>query len=402
VREIGRQLGVGSILEGSVRRSGDMLRVSAQLIDAARGFHVWCEQYERPLQDIFVLQDEISRAVLSALKVELLAPAGTAAVRLPTRNMEAYLLYLQGRWFWHQRFAGQLKRAMECFEQAIQSDRAFALAHCGLADSFAVLGAWAFWPPGEAFPRAKALLREALLIDPSLADAHATMGLLHQFSDWDWAAAERELARAIELNPGSALTRLWAGHFLSIVGRFEEAVAEVTHAKTLDPLSPVVMANVGWTLYLARRHERALEELGQADAGFPGNPMIQLYLGFVKTALGRLPDALAHFQNAAASPGGMPWASESAGLVYGLMGDHASARRVLEASLARMGQAYVPSSAIAAIFLGTGDDDRFFEWLERCVNERDVLLPWLATMPAFDRVRPDPRFQKTLAQIGLA
>lgn len=401
VREIGVQLGVGSVLEGSVRKSGDRLRISAQLIDTAGGFHVWCEQYDRTLKDVFALQDEISRAVLAALKVELFKSAPRPLVKPPTGSVEAHLLYLQGRSFWHRRFAGQLQKAMGCFEQAIQKDPGFALAYSGLADSFSSLGVWAFVPPQDAFPRATALARQALALDPGLADAHASMALIHMFYDWDWAAAERALVRALALNPGSALTHLFAGHFLSIVGRFDEALAEVLHAQALDPLSAGLNANVGWTFYLAGQHGRAIDELLKVLARFPGNPMALLYLGFATAATGRPIEAASLFEASAATPGGMPWAPESAGWAAGVSGDLERARRALEASMARSRTSYVPSSGIACIHLGLGDDDGLFEWLERAANERDALMPWLKSMPAFDRVRPHPRFQALLERVGL-
>ncbi|MFO7691501.1 MAG: winged helix-turn-helix domain-containing protein [Vicinamibacterales bacterium] len=401
VREIGRQLGVGSVLEGSVRKAGDRLRISAQLIDTAGGFHVWCEQYDRTLEDIFALQDEISQSVLAALRVELVKAERAPVITPSTASMEAYLLYLQGRSFWHRRFSGQLQKAMASFEQAIQKDPGFALAYSGLADSFSALGVWAFMPPHDAFPRAMALARQALVLDAGLADAHASMALIHMFYDWDWTAAERALVRALALNPGSALVHLWAAHYLSIVGRFEEALAEALHAQALDPLSSGLNANVGWTFYLAGQYGRAIEELQKVLTRFPGNPMALLYLGFATAAVGRPLEAASFFEASAATPGGMPWAAESVGWAAAVTGDLDRARRVLEASVARSLTSYVPSSGIACIQLGLGDDDGLFEWLGRSVEERDALIPWIKFMPIFDRVRPDPRFQALLAQIGL-
>ena len=402
VREIGRQLGVGSVLEGSVRKAGDRLRISAQLIDAAGGFHVWCEQYDRTLEDIFALQDEISQSVLAALRAEI-AKAGRPHIITPsTASMEAYLLYLQGRSFWHRRFSGQLQKAMECFQQAIQKDPAFALAYCGLADSFGSLGVWAFVPAHDAFPRATALARRALELDPGLAEAHASMALIHMFYDWDWTAAERELVRALALSPGSALVHLWAAHYLSIVGRFDEALAEVLHAQALDPLSAGLNANVGWTFYLAGQHGRAIDELLKVLARFPGNPMALLYLALAYVEVGKLEEALRSLRAASEVPGGMPFSAESAGWVHGLAGRRDEAGNVLSAALARAAASYVPSSAVALIHLGLGNDGALFEWLDRCVEERDAMLPWFKFMPCFDRVRPHPRFQAVLARIGLS
>jgi serine/threonine-protein kinase len=291
---------------------------------------------------------------------------------------------------------------MACFEQAIEKDPRFALAYCGLADSFSTLGIWAFMPARDVCPRAAALARQAQELDPMLAEAHASAGLVHLFYDWNWEAAERDLAAATSLNPGSALAHIWAAHYLAIVARFDEALAETLHAQALDPLSPILNANVGWMFHLARQQDRAIDELRKVLARFPGNPMALLYLGFALAAAGRPADAIPPFEAAAATPGGMPWAEESLGWAYGLSGDRARAHAVLDGSLARMKTAYAPSSGIACIHLGLGNDDDVFEWLGRCVDERDALLPWLKVMPAFDRVRPDRRFQALLARIGLA
>jgi serine/threonine-protein kinase len=208
--------------------------------------------------------------------------------------------------------------------------------------------------------------------------------------------------RALALNPGSALVHLWAAHYLTIVGRFDEALAEVLHAQALDPLSSGLNANVGWTFYLAGRHGRAIDELQKVLTRFPGNPMALLYLGFATAAAGRPAEALSFFEASAATPGGMPWAAESVGWAAAVSGDAGRARAILRDSLDRMKTSYVPSSGIACVHLGLGEDDAMFEWLARCAEERDALMPWLTFMPAFDRVRPDPRFQAILARVGLA
>lgn len=402
VREIGRQLGVGSVLEGSVRKSGDRLRISAQLIDTAGGFHAWCEQYERRLDDVFDLQDDISRSVLAALKIELLKGGPSPAARHMTGSIDAYLLYLEGRYFWHRRFAGHLEKAMRCFERAMEADPSFAAAHCGLADSFSSLGIWAFKPAHEVFPRAAALAKRALELEPALADGHGSMALVHMFYDWDWPSAERELARAVSLNPGSALVHIWAAHYLAIVGRFDEALAETQHAQSLDPLSPSLNANAGWIFHLAGRHDQAISELERVLERFPGNPMALLYLGYALAARGRMAGASACFQEAMRTPGGMPWAEESVAWAAAVAGDRALAVRLLDATVARSKTAHVPPSGIACIHLGLGDDGALFAWLDRCVEGRDPLLPWLKCFPMFDRVRPDPRFRRVLTQVGLA
>lgn len=401
-RDIGRQLGVGSILEGSVRKSGDRVRISAQLIDAASGHHRWCEQYDRRLDDVFAVQDDISRAVLSALEQEFREPGARALVRPSTRSMEAYLLYLQGRAAWHRRFAGEMQNAMSCFQRAIETDPGFALAYTGLADALGALGVWGFAPPRDVFPRAAALARQALALDPGLAEAHASHAFVHMFYDWDWASTERALARALALNPGVALTHVWAGHFLSMVGRFDEALLEMEHGHALDPLSPITGANVGWTYHLAGRQDKAEAVLDSVLAREPANGMALFYAGFVLAAVGRHGEALRSLQRAVEATGGMPFAAESLGWVLALQGHAREARQILADTLDRAAKAYVPTSAIAMLHLGLAEDDAMFACLDRCVEERDALLPWLKFMPAFDRVRRDPRFRTVLAKIGLA
>ena len=400
VREIGRQLAVGSIVEGSVRKAGDHVRVSAQLINAADGYHVWSEQYDRRLEDIFAIQDEISTAILGALRVELLEKRQRAATR-PTGSMEAYLLYLKGRAFWHRRYRGMLQKAMECFQQAIDIDPRFAPAYTGLADCYGSLGALAFAPAETVLTKAGELSRCALEIDPALAEAHASLAFVHTFYDWDWVAAGREFGRAIELNPGSALTRLWNGHYLSIVGWFDEAIAEIQLAQDLDPLSPIVAANLGWTLYLAHEHGRAIQELQRVLVLEPGNGIAHFYLGYAYVAVGKLQEAVRSFHKAIDATGGMPWLAESIAWVEGLAGDHRKCEAALREVQTRMRSGYVPHSAVAMIHLGLGDDEAVLEWLENGLAERDALMVWVEYMPCFDRLHRHPRFQALLRGIGL-
>ena len=402
VREIGRQLNTTSVLEGSVRKSGDRLRISAQLIDTRDGYHVWSEQYERRLEDVFLVQDEISRAIVSRLAAGVQDADRRSLVPSPTRNMDAYRLYAKGRAFWHRRFHGGLATAMGCFQRAIDLDPQFALAYSGLADCHTTLGIFAFVRPEEAFTSATALANTALELEPALAEAHASRAMVAAFYEWDWTLAARELARAVDLAPGNALIHLWNGHYNSIVGRWEEAIREVRLAQDLDPLSPVVVANVGWTFSLAGQQERAIEELQKVLAIDPTNALALFYLCYAYGEAGRYDEALESVRKAIAVTGGMPWAAEFAGWVYGLSGDHEKARAVLGETLAQMGKRYIPSSGIAVMYLGLGEDNEALTWLERCVDERDALMPWIKFLPCLDRLRSHPRFESVLARVGLA
>jgi adenylate cyclase len=401
-REIGRQLNVAAILEGSVRRDKNRLRISTQLIDTAEGFHLWSEQYDRPLKDVFAIQDEISAFILDTLKVEWLSQKEKDSARRPTGNMEAYDLYLRGRSFWHRRYQGFLQKAMECFEQAIQKDPHFALAYTGLADTYDSLGVWAWSPPNEVFPKSAALVRDALNIDDQLAEAHASQGFIHTFYDWNWEMAEKECQRAIDLNPGCAMNYLLNGHYLSIIGRMDEAIAEVRKAQNLDPMSPIVAANVGWTLFLASENDQAIEELQKVLEVDPHNTMAHFYLGYPFAHSGRFEEAIQMFQEALQLTGGMPWCAESLGWVYGLAGKRAKAKTILRESQSRVKRKeYVPSSGFALVHLGLGNTDAFFEYLERGVDERDAFLPWIKYFPPFKPLHSDPRFSSLLHSLRL-
>jgi serine/threonine-protein kinase len=398
VREIGRQLNVGTIVEGSVRKSGDRVRISAQIIDAADGYHVWSEQYDRRLVDLFAVQDEISASILETLKVKLLGASRPA--RHATDSVEAHHCYLKGRAFWHRRFHGQIQSAMECFEKAFSLDPRFAPAYTGLADCYGTLGVWGFAPTTTVLPRARELAGRALAIDDALAEAHASLAFIDTFFEWDWPSAERGFARAIALNPGLALTRLWNGHFLSIVGRFDEAFAEMRVAQDLDPLSPVVGANLGWTYLLAHQYDRALDELNAVLGLDPANGMAHFYLGYVFAATGKFRDAVRCFERAREDTGGLPWLNESIGWVRGLSGDARSARSAVEDAKRRRQTGYVPSSAVALACLGVDDDAGVLDWLEKGLAERDALMVWLPFMPMFDRLHGHPRFDAILRAVG--
>jgi TolB-like protein/Tfp pilus assembly protein PilF len=400
VREIGWKLNVGWVVEGSVRKVGSRVRISAQLINAADGYHLWSEQYDRQMEDLFAIQDEISLAILERLKVKLLGREREALVKRHTEDLEAYHLYLKGRYFWHRRYEGFMQKAQESFEQAIEKDPLYAPAYTGLADTYNSLGVWGFMAPRDVFPRARAMADKALEFDDALGEAHASSAFVSLFYDWDWAAAERGFKRATELNPAYALSHLWYAHYLSLVGRFDEAIVEAKQAQFFDPLSPIINANVGWTYYLIREYGRAQEELRKTLHLDPHCGMAHLYMGFTSAHAGGYEEAIEAFQRAIDTTERMAWTAESLGYVYGLAGQRERAEQILHASEALSKQRYVPSSALALIYLGLGERDKVLEWLEKAYDERDALLPWLKQMPEFDPMRSDARFQDLLRRVG--
>jgi TolB-like protein/Tfp pilus assembly protein PilF len=400
-REIGRQLDVSVILEGSLRRADGRLRVAAQLIDAGSGYHLWCDQYDRPYADVFAIQDDIAGSILEALRVELPDGRPRPLVKPATASATAYELYLQGRSYWHRRYSGFMQRAVECFERAIAADARFAMAHTGLADCFGSLGVWGFAPPDVMFPRARALADEALRLDPGLGEAHASRAFVSLFYEWDWAAAGRGLERAIERNPGCALIRLWYAHYLSIVGRMEEAVREATRAQRLDPLSPVVNANVGWTWLLAGDRPRALAELERAVSLDPLNAMAYFYLGATHGTAGRFDDAVSMHEKAREIAPAFPGVREAIACARARMGDGGPALAILEEVESGRRQGYVMPSWVSRMHMCLGHHDAALQWLEGAVAERDPMMPWIAFMPGLDELRPHSRFARVLSALAL-
>jgi TolB-like protein/Tfp pilus assembly protein PilF len=401
VREIGIKLNVESVLEGSVRKSGNRLRISAQLIDATNGYHLWSEQFDRQLDDVFAIQDEIASAILEKLKIKPLGEGMPRLANRHTRNLEAYNLYLKGRSFWHRRYQGFLQKAMDCFQQAIDGDPLYALAYVGLADCYSSLGVWGLAAPLEVFQRAKELTEKALEIYDSLAEAHASRALLSMFCDWDWDAAESGLKRAIDLNPGYAMVHLWYGHLLSIVGRTDESLVEVRRAQILDPLSPTVNANVGYTFFLARQYEAAASEINKTLELDPHYATAHFYLGALYGIQGRYEDTIKEQKKGLEMTGGaLVWAAGSMGYAYARSGDRHSAEEILRGFNEHHG--YVPPSARAMVYVGLGEDEKAYEWLDKALKERDTLMPWIKVLPIFDRLHAETRFQDLLHRMRLS
>jgi tetratricopeptide (TPR) repeat protein len=291
---------------------------------------------------------------------------------------------------------------MEWFSRAIALDPHFAPACTGLADCFTSLAVWGFTPPAEAFARARELATRAVELDDTQAEGHATLGFIATLYDWDWDTARRRFERALALNPGHALTRLWYGHYLSIVGRMDEAIAEMRAAQDLDPLSPVVSANLGWTYILAHDCDRAIVELTRVLTYDAGNGLALFYLGYAFAEAGKYPEAVETLERAVAATAGMPWLAELLALAQGLAGRGAPARAALADANRRAQAGYVPPSAFALLHLALRDDDGVLRWLERGLAEHDAMMVWIKYMPCFDRLHAHPRFQALLAGLDLA
>jgi len=402
VREIGRLLDVGAVLEGSVRRAGSRLRITAQLVRVADGMHLWSERFDRQLDDVFAIQDEISLTIVDRLKVQLVAHEEARVVKRHTVDPEAHNLYLKGRYLFARRSEGDIARAMACYEQARAQDPEYVLPYVGLADALLVLGQWAWLRPVEAFPRAKAELERALALDGNLAEAHASLGYLATIYDWDWTLAEQCFARALNLNPRYGLAHHWYGILLCARERFAEAIRESQAYLALEPLSPIANTHAGQILLHAGRFAEAIEQLGKALELEPNLGMAHVWLQLTYLATGRIQDALDTSANLSRTMGRIAPAWRV--LALARAGRAEEARRALAeldqvARSGNLGPANLPF-ALAAL----GDTEAAVQRLEQAFKERHPQLPFMKLLhlgPEWDRVLADARVQALMRKMGL-
>ncbi len=399
VRRIGRELGVDSVLEGSVRKSGSRLRVTAQLVSAADGYQLWSHRYDRELQDVFALQDEIAATIVETLRLTLVG--APLRVRRSTENVDAYQLYLQGRYWWEKRHEGGLRKAVDFFEQAIGKDPSYALAHAGVADSYSVIGFYGFAPPKEAFARAKRAAKTALDLDDGLAEAHVSMALIHFWFDWDFESAERAFRRSLAINPSHVRARIFFGQLLAAVGRAGEAEGEWQSALDLDPLSPLTHGIVGSGLYFARRYEDSLARCRRALEIDPNH--IQSLFAFAVTAaeLGRHGEAVEAAERAVALSGRSAFFLGVLGFVCASAGHSTEARATLAELKERSEHEYVAPILQARILVRLEEFNGALDRLEQAFSERNSMMFALAASREFDVLRAEPRFQALLRRLGL-
>jgi len=407
IRSIGGQLNVRNVLEGSVRRAGRRLRVAVQLTDVDNGFHLWSDSFNRELEDVFAIQDEISRAIVNALRVKLLgaSPAlgavpevGTTPVRTLVRratdDIEAYSAYLKGRHFWNRRHEADLRKGLEFFQQALARDANYALAHAGIADSYAILGFYCMMPPTEAFPAAKAAALKALEIDPTLAEPHPTLAYCAMYHDWDWAEAEREFRTAIELNPGYSTAHQWYGNFMAVMGRRDECVAEFAQAVGLDPLSGLKISAVGWGYYFGRQWSESIAQCSRAVELDPTLAVARWWLGQALAEVGEFDRAIAELEEGAHLSNRNSVGLGVLGSCLGRAGQHARAREILNELYAIERDRYVSSYDIATVLAGLGEIDDALDRLERGFKERTHWMALLRVDPHLDPLREHPRFKR--------
>jgi TolB-like protein/DNA-binding winged helix-turn-helix (wHTH) protein/Tfp pilus assembly protein PilF len=394
----GRQQGVEAVLDGSIQRSGDRLRVTVQLVNVTGGEAVWSGQFDEPFTDIFAVQDAIWRRVMGDLLSELNAEERTRLGRRGTESAEAYQEYLKGRFFWNRRTSETFKKAIEHFRRAIEIDPAYAQAHAGLADALLLVSLG----DQETVAEGRAILRKAVELDDSLAEPHATLGLLAMNFDHDWAGAEREYKRAIELNPNYATAHHRYGEFLALMGRFDEGVAEIGRAQELDPLSLIIGADAGNVYILARQYDRAIEQCQKTLDMEPSYVMARSCLGFAYSLKGRHEEAIAEFHKIEWAEDDAAWLSSYLGYIYGAAGRRDDARHMLKRLTALSKKTHVPPSSMLLIYTGLEEKDEAFKWAERMFEEQDFTVLGLKVNPVFDSLRSDPRYVPLLRRAKLA
>jgi len=402
LQQIGRELGVQYVLEGSVRRDANKVRVSAQLNQVRDQAHVWARQYDRELINLLALQGEIAQEIADGIQLTLgdhqrIDSAHQAP--LTPNAYEAYDLYLKGRYFWNKRTPPGFQRAVEYFQQAVAKDPDYARAYAGLSDSYALMSGYSFAPQNEFMPKARAAALRAVELDNNLAEAHTSLALITENYDWDWQNAEKEYRLAIQLDPNYATAHHWYAEYLAYQGRFDEAFAESERARQLDPLSLIIATDNGAILYFSRQYDRAIQQFRAVLDMEPNFPRAHL-LVFAYVQKGMFADALADIEKWRRIdnvPGS--WAIEA--YVYGRSGQRVEARRALEKWQQLNRRRQMDPAATALAYVGMGNKDEAFAWLQRAYSERSNALTALNVDPIYDPLRSDPRFQALLRRIGL-
>ena len=400
VREIGRALDVKHLLEGSVRSAGNRLRITAQLIKTADGSHLWSERYDRDMDDIFAVQDEIALAIVDILKARLVTAEREALTKRYTDDSELYNLYLLGRHHWHRFTPEGFEFSDRYMEQAIEKDPDFALAHVGIAEVAHMKPFFANAPPKAVIPKAKAHVERALEIDPNLAEAHAILGRFHTFYDWDWERAEREYQLALAHNPNSATAHNFYASLLSLTGRHDKAVEEASRARELDPLAVFINAIKGERTYHAGRFEEAIVDLKETIAMDPGYFYAHLLLGWTYWSAESWEEAISEYETALSLSNRDPMVVFSLANAYRQTDREREADELLNEVEDEAKHKFIPPLYLFSMYKVRGDLDRAFEWFEKAVEERDSMLPFCLTWPGDElRIPDEPRFHQALDRL---
>ena len=400
--EIAHELGVDAVVEGTVLRSGDRVRITAQLIDARSDRHLWAESYERDLRDVLTLQGEVAGDIATEIQIKVTSQEKTPVASARPINPEAHEAYLKGRYFWNKRTEEGVKKGIEYFEQATRIDPNYAVAYAGLAESYIVSNGHRFLPPTQAFPKVHAAALKALELDETLVEAHTSLGSYQWEYEWDKSGAEKEFRRAIELNPSYATAHAWYAEELAALGRGDEALAEIKRAQEVDPLSLPISVVAGWILYVERDYDQAIAQFQRTlemDSNFA---IAHLYLGRTYVQKGNLEQAIIESQMATRLSGDHPFYMAWLGYAYARAGNRNEALRILRHLKVISRQKYVASHDIAAIYAGLGEQSMAIAWLNKAYDERSYTVLQLEVEPEFNSLRSDRRFQSLLHRVGLS
>jgi TolB-like protein len=398
---IGRDLNVRAVLTGRVMQSGGSLRIDAELVDVATGSRLWGAQYDRKSGDIFAIQDDISNEISEKLKLQLTHAQKKKLTRHQTEDPEAYRIYLRGRHHWNKWTEEGFYKAIEYFQQAVEKDPSYALAHAGVADSYVLLGWNSYLPPKDAFPKAKAAALTALQFDPDLGEAHTPLAAVLWLHDWHWPEAEKEFKRSLELNPAYPTANHWHAEYVMTMGRHAEAIAQMKNSQTLDPLSLIINVAIGWAHYMARRYDEALAQLLQTVDLDPNYPVTYWILGLVYRTTGRYDLAITEGEKGVKLSGGSPMVRASLAHSYGKAGRTREARQILDDLTGLAKCKYVAPHFFAGIYIGLGENTLALDCLEQSYEEHSHWLIYLHIDPTMDDLRSEPRFQDLLKRVGL-
>ncbi len=398
--EIARELQVDAVVEGSVLRAGDRVRITAQLVEAASDRSLWAQSYERNITDILSLQSELARAIADGIRVRITPDEAARLVAKGPVDPAAHVAYLQGRFLWNRWTADALRQSIEKFEQALAIDPNYAMAWAGIADSYGVLGNINAIPAPEAYAAAKRAAERGLAIDPNVAELHTSLGYVHRFFDWDWPRSEREFLRALELNPGYATARRWYAQLVSGLGRHDEAIAEAERALALDPLALIIYTAVGDVYFYARRYAESAEFYRRClalDLSFgPGHTDLARALDF----MGDPEEALREFRLGSSADGRLPVSTGHATLML-RAGLRDEAFAMVNELIERAKTSFVPAYGFGSFFAVAGDRDQALTWLERAYEQHDGTLTLMKVHPRLDPLREEPRFREVLRKMRL-
>ena len=398
--QIAKQLGVAHILEGSVQKAGDQVRVNVQLVNALNDAHLWAETYYRRLIDIFSVESEIAKTIADTLQAKLSGSEQHAIAARPTENTEAHQLYLKGRFFWNKRTGNDLKKSIDYFQQAIVADPNYALAYAGVADAYVFLPGYNAGAPRDCYPKAMAAAKKAIELDDTLAEAHTSLALAIWYYDFDFSEAIREFQRAIEVNPNYAIAhQQYGNNVLSALGRSDDAIAEGKRAVELDPLSLIINADLGTDYYFARRYDDAIAQLRKTLEMDPGFYYAHVNLGSALEAKRNLDEAISEYQKARALNDD-PFVLGLLGHAFASSGNKTEALKILEQLKELSAQRYVSAYSFVVVYLGLGDKEEALRWLEQSYQDRagnDV--GWIRVDSLLDPLRGDPRFEALAEKI---